>query len=178
MAKKKNVNYGKQGTSDFQYRKAYFDKHNGILGSNIYICSYCGRPVQKKNTHVDHIMPKSKSQFLFNREHNLTVSCAKCNLKKSDKIDHRVVQGYVSRWTGGLVGAIMGLVFLPVRLVFGAGSSIVQGLFQGSVNLVTGAIEFFLKTIQRTLVLALNIIFTNPLITIAFIWIAFRMFAQ
>jgi 5-methylcytosine-specific restriction endonuclease McrA len=46
----------------------------------------CGKKVDKKGYHVDHIEPISKggAEWSFS---NLELSCAECNLKKSNKTE-------------------------------------------------------------------------------------------
>lgn len=94
--------------NEFDYRNEYFKKHKGFLGTGLYFCSYCGKPIRKKGSHIDHIIPKSKNQYILNRSFNTTIACAKCNLKKSDKIDYRIVQGYASKVGGAAVGTAVG----------------------------------------------------------------------
>ena len=47
------------------------------------ICQYCGKKLDKKGIHIDHVIPYS----LGGRTEldNLVVACAECNLKKSGR---------------------------------------------------------------------------------------------
>lgn len=46
-------------------------------------CRYCGKPLELREMHVDHIIPKSKGGG--NAESNLACSCAECNRSKGAK---------------------------------------------------------------------------------------------
>lgn len=94
--------------NNYNYRDDYFRRHKGLFGLGIYFCSYCGKPIRRRNSHVDHIIPKSKNQYLLNRSFNTTIACPKCNLRKSDKVDFRIVQGYASKVGGAAVGTAVG----------------------------------------------------------------------
>jgi len=48
------------------------------------ICMKCGKPVDKKNFHVDHIQPLSKGGEEWNLN-NLELSCPFCNLSKGSR---------------------------------------------------------------------------------------------
>ncbi|KKM71528.1 hypothetical protein LCGC14_1429650, partial [marine sediment metagenome] len=53
-------------------------KQYGVLS-----CSYCGIPLQFKESEIDHVYPLSKGGT--NAYINLTIACLPCNRKKSDK---------------------------------------------------------------------------------------------
>lgn len=91
------------------YRRDYFDQHNGICGY-LYVCSQCFRPMFKKaSMQVDHIVPPSRfavskvkggkhiktsmmARFL-NHSFNCVAICPHCNQSKGNKIDYRVAMG-------------------------------------------------------------------------------------
>lgn len=47
-------------------------------------CAYCGRSLRRHGFHVDHRWPLSKGGT--NRRGNLQPLCARCNLRKGDRI--------------------------------------------------------------------------------------------
>ncbi len=49
-----------------------------------FVCAYCKKKFKFYELHVDHIYPKSKGGKDIPT--NLITACAKCNLKKSDKV--------------------------------------------------------------------------------------------
>jgi len=78
------------------YRAEYFAHNPGLFGC-IWTCAYCHRPlVGKHNVVVDHIVPLN-SPLGRNARYNLVAACQSCNARKSDKIDARIVGGYVSK---------------------------------------------------------------------------------
>ena len=54
-----------------------------MLALNRAVCTYCKKPVARKDRVVDHVIPLAKGGT--NDYDNLTISCATCNNKKSDK---------------------------------------------------------------------------------------------
>lgn len=142
-----------RGGRGYNYRQEFFKKNKGLFGLGIYICPYCGLPVTKKNCHVDHIIPKSKSEALFNRQYNLVASHPRCNQKKSDKIDHRVVQGYTVKIFGGLIGGVMNLIFsillLPLKLI--------PPILGAIISIITGILGLIGRTLVGTFGLVLNL---------------------
>lgn len=92
------------------YRKE-FHKHNNPVrvrgGVPQYRCIYCGRmvPLYSSNNEfpmeVDHIIPKTRmgAGILWNpnKGWNLGSSCKSCNTSKSNKIDARVVKGFINK---------------------------------------------------------------------------------
>ena len=142
---------------NFDYRSNYFKKHKGILGSGLYLCTYCGKPIKKSNSHVDHITPKSKSNFLFNRSFNTTIACPTCNLKKSDKIDYRIIQGYVVKLlgntVGGIVGAGLSIVFLIIRMILTLSKELIGktlGLIKFTIKACMYSIKLIILTTLKT----------------------------
>lgn len=116
------------------YREDYFKKNPGLFGC-IWFCSQCGRPLfGRKQVQVDHIIPPSKfahkkydrkgnlvrnTSYVSERLNttvNLVACCAKCNSKKSDRIDGivttRAVVGKVAETTA--MTAQKGIVFTLV----------------------------------------------------------------
>jgi 5-methylcytosine-specific restriction endonuclease McrA len=49
------------------------------------VCMCCGKLTRGKETHVDHIQPRSKRRDLELSFENLQILCRKCNDTKSDK---------------------------------------------------------------------------------------------
>lgn len=75
----------------FDYRSAYFRKNPGIFGC-VWFCSQCFKPLfGRKSVCVDHIVPLARGGK--NAESNCTAICRKCNSRKSDKVDGRIVKG-------------------------------------------------------------------------------------
>lgn len=93
------------------YRRQYLKHNKGFLG--LYFCAYCLKPVTKKNMEVDHILPVSKSGI--NHRGNLVCSCSKCNRSKSDKIDHRVVQGFIYKYGTAILAIIFAIVLWALK---------------------------------------------------------------
>lgn len=90
------------------YRYEYF-KHNPGLFGKIYFCAYCKRPLFRRDVQVDHIMPLNNA-LGKNMRYNLVAACGDCNRRKSDKVDGRVVIGYVSKATDTAVYAAQSAV--------------------------------------------------------------------
>lgn len=62
-----------------QYRDRFYKKTD--------LCFYCGNSFGKPEMHVDHFIPFS---YIYdNSEWNLVLSCAKCNLSKSDALPRK-----------------------------------------------------------------------------------------
>lgn len=88
--------YSQRKRDKMDYRREYFKHNPGIFGC-IWTCAYCHRPlVGKQNVQVDHIMPLN-NPLGRNARYNLVAACGKCNRDKSDKFDHRVIVGYLSK---------------------------------------------------------------------------------
>lgn len=142
------------GGRDYNYREEYFRRNKGFLG--FYICAYCYRPVRRKNAHVDHIYARKAKGLIKgpNAYFNTIVSCSKCNLKKSNKIDHRVIQGYGAKVVQETFRAGKGAVSLGTK-----GSFTLIGWLLGIVkmilNPIIGLILFVLKKVWWILVLLL-----------------------
>ena len=93
------------------YRKRFFDKKKGILGTNKYHCAYCGKILSKRNVQVDHLIPINKVRGPgigrltmrlmgikdINSPKNLVASCEKCNKKKSDNMSGWIWSGLFGR---------------------------------------------------------------------------------
>jgi len=56
---------------------------NALIKNSNNICFWCDREIPKGKMHLDHITPLSKGGD--DTINNLVVSCASCNLRKSDK---------------------------------------------------------------------------------------------
>lgn len=59
-----------------------------VLVRDSYTCQNCGRIVQGKEAHVDHIVPLELGGAPFD-ETNLRVLCARCNGKKAREMQNR-----------------------------------------------------------------------------------------
>lgn len=79
-------------TRSTTYRRDFFKHNKGLFGS-IYFCYICKKPLTRRHVEVDHIMPISK--FGGTNHHlNLGALCKKCNRKKSNKVDARILLGF------------------------------------------------------------------------------------
>lgn len=100
-----NRSYSQRKRDKMDYRTEYF-KHNPGLFGCIWTCAYCHRPlVGRHNVQVDHIMPLN-NPLGQNARYNLVAACWKCNNNKSDKVDYRVVEGYMSKLVETIVFSI------------------------------------------------------------------------
>ena len=79
------------------YRKTY-KLNNPAKAGGWYECAYCGKKIRFSQADIDHIWPKSKGGS--NSCFNLIGSCQSCNRSKGNKIDGRVIQGYVKKLGG------------------------------------------------------------------------------
>ena len=105
--------YSQRKRDKLDYRAEYF-KHNPGLFGCIWTCAYCHRPlVGRKNVQVDHIMPLN-NPLGRNARYNLVAACAVCNNRKSDKVDYRVAQGYMSKIFEMIIFTIQKMVIIAV----------------------------------------------------------------
>lgn len=141
----------------YDYRAAYFKQNPGLFGC-IWFCSQCYKPLfGKKNVVIDHIIPLAKGGI--NHVSNCTACCRKCNAKKSDKVDGRIVKGYAfkliesnafraQRGAGamagvgiglslGIVGRVLDLVKLPLRSIGKRGPRVAKNLVSSVLDLIT-----------------------------------------
>lgn len=102
------LTYSQRKREKMDYRYEYF-KHNPGLFGKIYFCAYCKRPLFRRDVQVDHIMPLNNA-LGKNMRYNLVAACGDCNRRKSDKVDGRVVIGYVSKATDTAVYAAQSAV--------------------------------------------------------------------
>lgn len=156
----------RRGGKGYDYRKDYFERNKGLFNTGLYFCSYCGKPITKKRSHVDHIIPQSKSERIFNRSYNTTISCPTCNQKKSDKIDYRVIQGYTSKVFGGFISGITGTLVRIIML---------------PLNLILWIFPIFFRTLGFMVTSTLGLIFgllMKPIIIVALIIIALMAFGK
>lgn len=108
----------------YNYRREYFKRNPGLFGC-IWFCSQCYKPLfGKHNVYIDHIVPLAQGGI--NHVSNCTAICRTCNLKKSDKVDGRVLKGAIFKF-------IESNVFRGQR---GAGAALAvgAGLTAGAVN--------------------------------------------
>lgn len=129
------------------YRREYF-KHNPGLFGCIWTCAYCHRPLLgKENVQVDHIMPLN-TPLGQNARYNLVAACGKCNRDKSDKVDGRVITGYVSKIFEVIIFSIQKMVIIAFVGVW----YFLQKFCQALINVV---IAPFKKTSWKTKVITL-----------------------
>ena len=101
------------------YRYQFINEYPGVLG--FYCCSYCGKIVSKKYMQVDHIVsidyanrhPKY-ANFDINKLSNLTPSCKRCNLKKSNKGGLWIIRGKI----GQVLQSLLWFLFLLCSFVY------------------------------------------------------------
>ena len=134
---KKSSNSSSRGCSTtekrnaYPYRRVYFEKNPGLAFGHFWRCSQCGRIIfSKKNVYVDHIIPLNKGGV--NHHLNCVAICRTCNLKKSDKVDHRVAVGYASK-------ALETTVLSGKKAVKFAGKSVFKSVLFAGKGFITGA---------------------------------------
>lgn len=111
-----NRSYSQKKRDKMNYRYEYF-KHNPGLFGCIWSCAYCHRPIiGKKNVQVDHIMPLN-NVLGRNAGYNLVAACPACNRRKSDKVDGRVIEGYVSKINEDIIALLPGILKVPYALI-------------------------------------------------------------
>ena len=128
--------YSQRKRDELDYRREYFKHNPGIFGC-VWTCAYCHRPiVGKQNVQVDHIMPLN-NVLGRNARYNLVAACAKCNRDKSDKVDGRVLEGYVSKLFEVVIFTIQKLIILAfVGIWF-----VIHKLFEIVKNFVGGLLK-------------------------------------
>lgn len=128
--------YSQRKRDELDYRREYFKHNPGIFGC-VWTCAYCHRPiVGKQNVQVDHIMPLNNI-LGRNARYNLVAACAKCNRDKSDKVDGRVLEGYVSKLFEVVIFTIQKLIILAfVGIWF-----VIHKLFEIVKNFVGGLLK-------------------------------------
>lgn len=119
--KKSGMTYAQKKRASYNYRNEYFKRNPGIYG-NIWFCSQCGKLlIGKKNVVIDHIVPLNNVAGV-NRSFNTVAICQKCNSSKSDKVDYRVVKGYLAKVfeviTSHLPDALALVISLVVSLLY------------------------------------------------------------
>lgn len=130
----------KEYRQSYNYRAAYFKQNPGIFG-HIWFCSQCGKPLfGRKNVYIDHIVPLAKGGR--NHVSNCTAICFKCNRDKSDKVDGRVVKGYIFKFfesnTSRLNRGVTGAAMLGVGLTAGAARGTAQAGMWGISRVLHG----------------------------------------
>lgn len=109
--------YSQRKRDKMDYRREYFRKNPGIFGC-IWTCAYCHRPlIGKQNVQVDHIIPLNNI-LGRNAGYNLVAACPKCNNRKSDRVDGRVVQGYISKLFEAVIFTIQKVIIVAVVAVW------------------------------------------------------------
>lgn len=94
------------------YRSDYFKNNKGLFGV-LHFCYICRKPLTRKYVEVDHIIPISKT-LGSNSSWNLGSLCKKCNRKKSNKQDVRVLMGLGTK----IVNTIISIPFVLLGFVF------------------------------------------------------------
>ena len=121
--KKKSYSQRKRDTMDA--RSEYF-KHNPGLFGCIWFCAYCHCAiVGERKVEVDHIIPLN-SVFGMNARYNLVAACQRCNRKKSDKVDGRVLHGYISK--------VLEVILFTIQKIFVVCLVAVWTIFRKSLN--------------------------------------------
>jgi 5-methylcytosine-specific restriction endonuclease McrA len=76
------------------YRNTYRENNKPNAGG-WYKCTYCDKSIRFSQADIDHVWPQSRGGS--NSNWNLVVACQSCNRSKGNKIDGRVVQGYITK---------------------------------------------------------------------------------
>lgn len=109
--------YSQRKREKMDYRREYF-KHNPGLFGCIWTCAYCHKAiVGRENVNVDHIIPLN-NVLGRNARFNLVAACERCNKKKSDKVDGRIVEGYISKIFEVIVFSIQKVVIVACISVY------------------------------------------------------------
>lgn len=125
---KKSLTYSQRKRETLDYRAEYFRHNPGLFGC-IWTCAYCNKPLLgKQNVVIDHILPLN-SPFGRNKRFNLVAACRRCNAKKSDKIDSRVVQGYISKVIQSMIFSVQKVVIVCFVAVWWLIQKVVGTLF-------------------------------------------------
>lgn len=128
------ITYSRRKRMTMDYRTEYF-KHNPGLFGCIWTCAYCHAPiVGAHNVSVDHIIPLN-SPLGRNSRFNLVAACRTCNLKKSDNVDFRVVQGYTAKVFQSIVFSLQKLVIVCFAGVWWLINKIIRAIFDVFRNL-------------------------------------------
>ena len=143
----------------YNYRQDYLKRHKGILGK-YYICPYCGKIIRKEKSHIDHIIAKKNSEFLFNRRFNTIAACPECNLKKNDKFDHRVVQGYVAKVGGAGLAVVVGNVARISGFAIKVGFNVIKGITLIGLKSLRGISSIALKSVSTLVITVVSTIFS------------------
>lgn len=126
-----NRSYSQRKRDKMDYRREYF-KHNPGLFGCIWTCAYCHRVlVGERNVQVDHIMPLN-NVLGRNAGYNLVAACGKCNRNKSDKVDGRVIKGYVSKCIEVVLFSIQKAIVIALVAVWTC--------LRGLITLATGLV--------------------------------------
>ena len=76
------------------YRKKYRIENKPGAGG-WYQCTYCDKKIRFSDSDIDHIWPKSRGGT--NHSANLVIACQSCNRSKGNKIDGRVIEGFIAK---------------------------------------------------------------------------------
>lgn len=108
--------YSQKKRKKMNYRYAYLKRNPGLFGC-IWSCAYCHRLILgKENLEVDHVMPLN-NVLGRNASYNLVAACHRCNRRKSDIVDGRVVIGYASKLNEEIIAMLPGILKAPYALL-------------------------------------------------------------
>ena len=144
--------------ASYNYRAEYFKRNPGLFGC-VWFCSQCYKPLfGRKNVVIDHIIPLSRGGR--NHVSNCTAICKTCNLKKSDKVDGRIVKGQVfklfesgfsgtSRGAGAAVALGAGATMGVARGATLAGKGILGGVFKAGWAVLSNTVKLVTYPIRK-----------------------------
>ena len=154
----KGKTYSQKKRNKLDYRREYFSKNPGLFGC-IWFCAYCHKPILgREGVEVDHIMPLN-SVLGQNASYNLVAACSRCNRKKSDTVDGRVIHGYFSK--------ILEVIIFTLQKIIVVG---VVGFFWCLQKIVSCFIKLLLVPFNKTSILT-KVIYTLILIGICIYFI-------
>ena len=67
----------------FVFTKKKYTAYRMRLWERDAHCTYCGSPMKRENSTLDHVLPKSQGGL--DQPHNLVLSCERCNLTKAGR---------------------------------------------------------------------------------------------
>lgn len=132
------------------YRSRYIAAHPGWR-RKWYLCPYCGRFVTKDRMQVDHIVSidlANRQPFYrwlvpkegINSEANLTASCEKCNLKKSNRGGWWIVRAKVGRVWYAAMWVLLALLTVGILVGICCGAVTPQAIRAQIGEVLTGVL--------------------------------------